>query len=160
MAIEKGYIVGKDEKRDTLIIDYEKVKEELTKIVRQARKENKTIVIDSHHADILPRKYVTYVIVLRLNPKELFNRLIKKGWSIEKVKENVEAELVDHCLIKAVEAYGTRIVKEIDVTGLNEEQSARRVLDSIYGICVSEPGSVDWLKVLEEDEVLRKTLQQ
>jgi len=158
-AIEKGLVVERDENRQTFVIDEDKLREELLKLIEQVSKQGRELLLDGHFADIVPKKLLKCVIVLRLNPKELFDRLVKKRWVEKKIKENVEAELLDVCLIRAVEKYGEKIVKEVDVTGLNEDEASKLVLEALSGKNDKfKPGSVNWLKVIEEDEDFRKRI--
>ena len=78
-------------------------------------------------------------IVLRAAPEELEKRLRKKGFHGGKIKENVEAEALDYCAIKARQNY--KRVIEIDTTGRTVEDTVERVLLALAGV----PGDkVDW----------------
>ena len=57
------------------------------------------------------------VIVLRCHPDELRKRLAFKGWSEEKVQENVYAEILDVILIETLDVHPEEHIFEIDTTG-------------------------------------------
>ena len=61
----------------------------------------------------------------------------------EKVKENVEAELLDVCLAEAIEAYGEEKVCELDTTGIEPSEIVETVISVLGGRpCGTR---VDWL---------------
>lgn len=82
-------------------------------------------------------------IVLRLAPSELELRLEARGYSAEKIRENLEAEALDVILVEAVE-YCLR-VDEIDTTGKTAPQVAEIVTRVIKDELELPPGQVDWL---------------
>ncbi len=95
-------------------------------------------------------------IVLRCNPAILKERLSGRGWSEEKVMENVEAELLDIILVEALE--NCEEVYEIDTTDLSVEKVAEIVERIISGQGERyKPGKIDWLSELEDrlEDVVR-----
>lgn len=85
-------------------------------------------------------------IVLRTSPRELEKRLREKGFHEKKIKENVEAEALDYCAIKARQNY--KRVIEIDTTGKTVEDTVERVLLALAGM----PGDkVDWSNYFLKD---------
>jgi adenylate kinase len=91
---------GFDKKRDTKIIDTGKLNKALIKIIKERKK---GVVIDSHLSHYLPKKYVDLCIITKCNLKELQKRLVKRGYSKEKVRENMDAEIFDTCKVEAME---------------------------------------------------------
>lgn len=144
LAKEPGGIKGRDIARETSIVDVAAVRRAL----RKALKGNQNVIIEGHFAEIVPGAFVKATIVLRCNPLVLKERLIGRGYPDSKVKENVEAELLDSCLIAAVKSFGDR-VREIDTTGREVSdvaKEAERVLRGKGGLLA---GSVNWISVLE-----------
>jgi adenylate kinase len=137
----KGFYTGVD--KGSLIADLNKVAE----YVRRA----KPLLIDSHLAHLLKPEVA---IVLRTNPLLLAARLKQKGFSTEKIAENVDAETLDVILIEAVELCET--VYELDTSVKSKEEVASQVREIIDVETASEsgrkealrtkykPGSVDW----------------
>jgi len=118
LAKDKGYLYidvnkvieehnlseGYDRKRQTKIIDTNKLNKALIKIIAgEKQKKQKGIIIDSHLSHYLPKKYVDLCIVTKCSLKELKKRLEKRGYSTQKVQENLEAEIFDICLEEAKE---------------------------------------------------------
>jgi adenylate kinase len=98
---------------------------------------------------LTPAKYVKRVLVLRLSPDELRERLTSLGWKKEKIKENVGAEILDSCLISALEAFKTSLVEELDVTDHPKRRVNELVQKILQGELISPLGQVTWLKQLE-----------
>jgi len=92
--------IGYDKKLKSKIINLRKLKKVLIKIIE---KSNENLVIDSHLSHYLPSKYVDLCIVTKCNLKKLKKRLLKKDYSKEKVRVNLDAEIFDVCLTEALE---------------------------------------------------------
>ncbi len=96
----------------------------------------------SHHLK------VDAVIVLRCRPDVLYERLVGKGWSEEKIRENVEAELIDYILVEALEKHAE--VHEIDTTNLSPEEVADKIEEILKGKSYPS-GSVDWISEMGDE---------
>jgi adenylate kinase len=100
-VIEQNNLVESfDKKRDTNVVDEKKLSDAFVKLI----KTKKALVIDSHMSHCIPAKYVNVCIVTKCNLKVLKKRLENKGYSKEKVRENLDAEILDVCLTEAEEA--------------------------------------------------------
>ncbi|MEM2096517.1 MAG: adenylate kinase family protein [Candidatus Caldarchaeum sp.] len=101
---------------------------------------------------VLPlKKRSAKCIVLRLNPLVLKRRLERRGYSLNKVSENVEAEFVGVVYHEAVAALGGRRVYQLDTTGMGVKATAGnclKVLDGVHG-----GDEVDWLSSLPENQL-------
>ncbi|WP_456478695.1 adenylate kinase family protein [Geoglobus ahangari] len=95
-------------------------------------------------------------VVLRCNPVELRRRMEGKGWSEEKIAENLEAEIIDYILVEALEV--CEEVHEIDTTGKTPEEVTDLVEKIFKGEVILPPGSVDWIAELGDriDEFVRR----
>ncbi len=89
-----------DKKRKARIVNVDKLNKALIKIIKNS-KEN--LVIDSHLAHYLPKKYVNLCIITKCDLKTLKKRLEKRKYSKEKIRENLDAEIFDVCLVEAKE---------------------------------------------------------
>ena len=96
---EKDLATGYDKKRNCSIINEKKLKRELIALAKL-----KTCIIDSHMSHLLPAKYADLCIVTRCDLKVLKRRLQKRGYSPKKVRENLDAEIFDNCLVEARES--------------------------------------------------------
>ena len=90
---------GYDKKRNSKIIDVNKLNKKLILEIKSISKNKKYsgIIIDSHLSHYLPRKYADYCIVTKCSINELNKRLKKKKFSKHKIQENLQAEIFDIC---------------------------------------------------------------
>ena len=107
--------IGYDSNRQCDIVD----EEMFGKLVSEIRGD---FVIEGHIAHYINPKSVDCIIVLTCSQKELKKRLAKKGWSMEKINENLDAENIKVILGEAMD-FGHRII-EFDTTGKHADQSA------------------------------------
>jgi adenylate kinase len=144
-----GLTLGEDKQRKTIIIDEEKMRQKLTETINATNKAN--IIIDGHYASaVTPTDLVTKVFVLRRNPKELKRFMEKCGFEGVKLWENLSAEILDVCLIEAVQAQSGKVC-ELDVTGRTVEEVVNDILDVLEKGKKCYSGIVDWLGMLERE---------
>ena len=90
--------------KDTKIIDTDRLNKVLIKLIKKEKTQGtKGLVIDSHVSHYLPAKYVSECIITKCDLKELKQRLKKRNYSPEKIRENLDAEIFDTCRIEALE---------------------------------------------------------
>ena len=98
--IKKNKIYDKyDRKWNSFLVDVEKLKKALVDVVKN--KDN--LVIDSHLSHYLDKKYVDLCVVVKCDIKILKKRLEKRKYSKLKIRENLDAEIFDTCLVEATE---------------------------------------------------------
>jgi len=107
-----------DKKRKTAVVDTSKFAREVLKVRDSlAKHRSRGLIVDSHLSHFLPPKSTPVCVVLTCGLKTLEKRLIKKGFSKPKIKENLDAEIFDTILIEAQENH--RIIK-FDTTNIKE----------------------------------------
>ncbi|ADI74829.1 Adenylate kinase [Methanohalobium evestigatum Z-7303] len=135
-----------DEERDSVVADMDKISERVSEITEENNDKSVTI-LESH----LSHYIADNIIVLRASPEELEKRLTSRGYSNEKIQENVDAEELDVILFESVE-WCSRVF-EVDTTNrpLNnivsnvDEIITALLNDNIKDIeSKYKPGSVDW----------------
>lgn len=105
----KEVVKGYDKKGKCKIIDVQKLNKILIEIIRKSKKD---LVIDSHMSHYLPKKYIDLCIVTKCDLKVLKRRLERRGYSKEKIRENLDAEIFDVCLNEAKEmGHKIKIIK-------------------------------------------------
>ena len=130
---EAQAVAGFDEVRNTVEVDIDKLADAVAKLEGDA-------LIEGHLSHLLD---VDVAIVMRCSPTVLRNRLSSKGWSEEKIAENIEAEAVDVVLFEALEA--APVVCEIDITHMTPAAAAEAVEEILAGESEKYPvGDVDW----------------
>jgi adenylate kinase len=158
LATRENLIQEKDEQRNTLIVDEERMKRRISEIIKESTKDD--IIIDGHYAaNVVPQEHVSYVFVLRRDPVELRKLMEKSGFSENKIWENLASEILDVCLVDALNFHGTDKVCELDVSGKTVEESVKAMLDVLGGFKKCYVGVVDWLGKLEEEGILDQYLK-
>ena len=141
-AKKNGFILGYDKERECYIIDIDKVDINLREELKNT---DSLIFIDGHLSHLL--SFLDKVIILRCHPKELRKRLENKGWKKDKIKENIEAEILDVILCEAAERHDQEELFEVDTTNL----SVGEVTDIVESIVLGKYkksdysiGNIDW----------------
>jgi adenylate kinase len=153
LADESGCITAEDKARNTGIINEDCLVDALVELTSD--KSNR-LVIEGHYIDLVPSYTVQWVFILRTHPENLRNRLSDRKYSIEKVNENVEAEVMGVCQMDALDAFGEEKVFEIDTTDLSAPQTAEKIESLMKN--GSSPIRIDWLSELEEQGRLNEFL--
>ena len=108
---------------------------------------------------MVPQKLVSFVFVLRRSPIELKQFLIKRKYDDNKLYENLASEILDVCLTDALQFQSCEKICEIDVTKRDSENCLKEILKIIYGKKTCSFGSIDWLGMLEKDNLLKDYLK-
>jgi adenylate kinase len=127
LAREAGLLNEKDLARDAFVVDMDDLADRLN---HELDGETGLVIIEGHFAHEMD---VDAVCLLRCDPNLLLERLRARGYSEEKVRENVEAEALD-VLAQEVLDIGTPAV-ELDVSSLSVEDAAA----AVWAIAVSPP---------------------
>jgi len=106
---------------------------------------SEVVILEGHFSHLIAGR----AVVLRLHPRELRQRLEARGYSEKKVRENVEAEVLDVILVEAVERCGS--VSEIDTTSKSPEEVALLIVRAIEEEADFAPGQVSWMEGYEFD---------
>jgi adenylate kinase len=158
LAVRENLISGKDEERDSIIIDENRMRHKIREIIGDCDQDD--IVIDGHYAvSVVPKKLVTYVFVLRRDPVELRKFMEQCGFSGRKLWENLASEILDVCLVDALNVHGKGKVCELDVTGKSVEEVISEILDVLGRHKECHVGIVDWLGKLESEGLLGEFLK-
>jgi len=155
LADKSGCISAQDKARDTGIIDEDCLVEALLDLVDY---KGKRLVIEGHYIDLVPSSAVEWVFILRTHPETLTERLTKRGYKDEKVKENVEAEVLGVCQLDALDAFGEKRVLEIDTTEMTPPEVASMIEQMISD--ESTPTRIDWMVSLEKEGRLDQFLSE
>ena len=148
-AKENYCIAGIDRKRGSQLIDVEK----LEKTIQKNLSSDSLVFFEGHIAHLL--RIMEKVILLRCHPEELRKRLRKKKWKAEKIKENIQAEIMDIILCEAVGQHPSENIFEVDTTKktvADVVSAIRQIMEKefqpikTYGI-----GQIDW-----SEEILKK----
>jgi adenylate kinase len=151
-------ITGIDENRQTLVADTEKVSKQLQQILDNSQGR---VIIEGHYVvDVVPKKDVNTVFVLRRDPRELKSALEKRGYEEKKLWENLAAEILDVCLWDALSACGSDKVCEVNVSGKTVEAVVEEMMLVLEKRKECRYGIVDWLGKLEDEGQLEEFLRK
>ena len=97
-----------DEETDSYVVNDDLLNTRLIELIEK-NTSPKPLLLDGHVVE-LPSAYVTCCIVLRCSIRLLRQRLIDRNYSVAKVEENVEAEIMEVILTDMLNLYGPEIV--------------------------------------------------
>ncbi|MHA2474221.1 MAG: adenylate kinase family protein [Promethearchaeota archaeon] len=147
-----------DEERKTHIVDFQTFLPLILQKINEIKLEKpQFLIIESHFSDIIPDKFIDYIFILRCDPDELKKRLKKRNYDLNKIKENVQAEILGNCANYFVNKHLKKPLLEIDTTDLTIDLVAntmkniilKEIDESLFKI-----GGVDWLeKLFQEDRL-------
>ena len=158
LAMQKNLVSGKDEKRGSIIVDEKRMKHEIEMLVENSGEED--IVVDGHYAvNVVPKKLVTYVFVLRRNPVELRRFMEQCDFSGDKLWENLASEILDVCLVDALRVFDEEKVCELDITEKSVDEDVKEIINVLKGHKRCYVGIVDWLGKLESEGLLDEYLK-
>ena len=155
-AINQGLTLGEDKERQTTIIDEKAMRQKLGATARESQID---VVIDGHYAAaVVPTEFVSNVFVLRRNPKELKTFMQARGYANAKLWENLSAEILDSCLIEAMQNQKGKVC-EIDTTGKLPDEVTSEMLEILASPKKCRVGFVDWLGLLEKEGLTEQYLK-
>jgi len=147
-----------DQMRRTYVVDVRRLTRELEKRLLNLRER---VVVEGHYSSsLVPTNIVDVAFVLRCSPQVLEKRLARRGYSQAKIRENIEAEVLDVCLSETVATYGIRKVAEIDTTARRLEDC---IQEAVMIVTRKKPrwvGACDWIVELEREGKLDRFLKE
>jgi adenylate kinase len=93
-------VFGFNKDLDSKEINVDKFKKVLVDYIQKLKKD---VIIDSHLSHFLPKEIVSVCIVLKCSLNVLKKRLKERGYTDGKIRENLDAEIMDSCFIEALE---------------------------------------------------------
>ena len=144
-AIENDLVLGEDPDKLYKVIDIDGLNESLNDEIDQ--RSNGILIVEGHLSHLC--EGADRMIVLRLNPSILKNRLEERDYAESKIQENLEAEALAVCSAEAYEIYGDK-TNEIDASN----KSVEEIRDLIIAIASDKMecpvGSIDFMEWLLE----------
>ncbi|MFX1288030.1 MAG: adenylate kinase family protein [Promethearchaeota archaeon] len=158
LAISENLIEKYDTKRETSVINDKKLINFIIETIEYNKKENpEFLIFESHFSDIVPEQYIDFVIILRCDPDELHNRLKRRGYKKEKVRENVQSEILGNCVNYFMNKPLNTPILEIDTSKMSIESITKtivKILTKKIDLKDFYVGKIDWLeKLFQEDRL-------
>ena len=139
-----------------LDVDVKRLVRLLQKVLKTKKRD---LVIVGHLAPyVLKPAGISLVAVLRRSPYELEKTLKKRGYSVDKVTENVASEILGTSLYDSLKTFGKSKVAEFDTTGKSPEGTAGEILTTLQKNSKSKPKllGIDWLILVSEKGDMRR----
>ena len=144
IAVKNNFILDFDKKRECNIVDIDKLSMYINKNYGD---KDKPIFLDGHLSHLIDN--LDKIIILRTKPVELKKRLLKKKWKKEKIRENLEAEILDIITLEALEKHSINKIYEIDTTREEIQKLGKITLNIIHGRFKNDKtyavGNINWL---------------
>ncbi len=131
----------------------------LVRVLEKLLKTKRDLVLVGHLAPyVLKPGEISLVAVLRRSPYELEKTLKKRGYSVDKVRENVASEILGTSLYDSLKTFGKRKVAEFDTTGKSPEETGDEILAALQKKPKSKPKllGIDWLILVSEKGDMRR----
>ncbi|MBP5699491.1 MAG: adenylate kinase family protein [Methanobrevibacter sp.] len=144
-AIENDLVLGEDPDKLYKVIDIDGLNESLNEEID--KNSDCVLIVEGHLSHLC--EGADKMIVLRLNPAILKNRLEERNYSESKIQENLEAEALAVCSAEAYDLYGDK-TNEIDAS----DKSVEEIRDLVIAIASDNlecpVGSIDFMEWLLE----------
>lgn len=160
IAVINKFTLEYDKKRETHIVDFEKLDQYILSQIEELRRKNvKLLIIESHFSDIIPNDLIDLVIILRCHPNVLYKRLEKRGYKNSKIIENVQAEILGNCVNFFIQKKIKVPILEIDTSALDVNKLTQIILELINNDKKFDNyviGKIDWLEDLSKNNRLKE----
>ena len=101
LIIKNKLYMAYDNKLRTRLVDTKILNKFLIIMIKNSKE--KGMVIDSHLSHHLPAIYADLCIITKTDLKTLNRRLRKRKYSEQKITENMQAEILNVCLVEALQ---------------------------------------------------------
>ena len=149
IACETDFLLGRDEKRKSNIVDIDK----LNLFIKKNYSKFDIVFVEGHLSHLL--KCVDKLIVLRLEPSQLKKHLKKKRWNEKKIKENLESEILDIVLCESVDIHSKDNIAEFNVTNKSVDEIVSIIIDLLKdgfkNLQRYKIGNIDWSEEILKD---------
>lgn len=149
IILDNEYFTSKDS--SSYVVDIAKLKNHLADNFNS----NKIIISGHLLPEVLDSNKVDQVIILRCSPLVLWSRLSSRDYSLNKIKDNVESELLDLCLFDSINSFGSDKLLEFN----NTEKNPSIVVSELITIMLSDSSTstsgIDWLTSLSSSDLFK-----
>ncbi len=146
IALDTG-VYEKNE--DGIDVDVSKLKKNLKNKITK-----KTLIVGHLAPYVLTKSQVKKVIVLRKSPYKLISIYKKRKYPTEKIKENLESEILGIIAHDAIKKFGKSKTCQIDSTSDAVSKTTKKICDILDKKIKSD--EVDWLSHILKKNDLRK----
>ncbi|PPR03161.1 hypothetical protein CVT26_008012 [Gymnopilus dilepis] len=134
---ERGLYENYDEEWQSYTVDEDRLLDELEPLAAAGG-----LILDWHTCEAFPERWADLVVVLRCDHTKLWDRLEKRGYSLKKIQENNEAEIMQVILEEARSSYPPEIVIELQSETMEDlESNVARLVEWIKLWLKNQEGS-------------------
>ncbi len=155
LAVREGLTIRYDRTAQTHLVDTDRLSRVIGNTIRELESD---VILDGHLIPSTRGFLPSRVFVLRCHPRQLISRLRRKGYSRNKISENISAEILDACLGEAVKSFGLKRICEIDTTEKIPLQVTSTILEIFNREVKCTHAHVDWISRLESEGKLQEIL--
>lgn len=109
---------GWDAESEAYLWDEDKICDELEEPMSRGG-----VILDFHGADLFPERWFDLVVVLRADNSVLYDRLAARHYPERKLRENLDAEILQVVRDEVAEAYQEELVVELQSDSLEQLES-------------------------------------
>lgn len=120
-ARERNLLADHDALHDAFYMHEDAVLDELEPIMS-----NGGVILDHHSCDWYPERWIQLAVVLRVETEVLYDRLEARGYSKQKLDENIQAEIMQVVYEEAVSSYPKLQVLELQNNDITERDRNTR----------------------------------
>ena len=131
----------------------------LAKLLEKMLNTKRNLVVVGHlDPYVLKPEGIDMVAVLRRSPYQLEKTLEERGYSADKVRENVASEILGTTLYDSLKTFSRRKVTEFNTTGKSPHETAEEIVSALQKKPRSKSVSlgIDWLNLVSEKGDMRK----
>lgn len=139
LAISHDFVLGVDEDKGYKVIDIDRLSDYVGELTADC---DELLIFEGHLSHLCDG--ADKVIVLRVDPDILEERLKARDYSDSKIRENLEAEALGVCSAEAYEKYQDKVY-ELDVSNLTMDESVELIEGVIRNGGDYPVGSVDFM---------------
>ena len=96
------------------------------------------VVLEFHASELFPESWIDLVLVLRTDNTQLYDRLAERGYSQEKITENITAEIMNECEEEAREAWPAAAVVSLQSNTTEDMESNLARITAWHGAWLAE----------------------
>ena len=146
IAIDEGIFVENNESKDVDVVKLKKI--------LKSKLDKKSLVIGHLAPYVLTKSQVKKLIILRKNPYKLSTIYKQRKYSKNKIRENLESEILGIIAHDSIKKLGKLKTLQIDTTGKSIQKVVLLTKNAINGKKKSD--DVDWLSIVSEKNDLKK----
>lgn len=139
LAIENNFVLGIDDEKGYKVIDIPALNAKVSDIISDS---DELLIFEGHLAHLC--EGADKIIVLRVHPDILEFRLMARGYSEAKIRENLEAEAMGICTSEAYEIYGEGVC-EIDASNMAVDEIVEELSGIIFDDKECSLGEIDFM---------------